>query len=163
MKTSKHMPPAVLQSTHHWLVLPCTLASWPACLAHPLLQYENLTSSEGMAPALRDVKTFLAIHPKKSGSDLGLFNFRHQRRHVSGGQQLWQWQQQHRCFVSRWSGSSSGSSDADAAARPALPALRERCVGDTHVGCLADWRTGCCSPAIVHSLPPVMAADCPAD
>ena len=55
------------------------------CLPGPLLQYENLTSSEGMAPALRDVKTFLAIHPKKPSSDLGLFNYRHQRRHVSRG------------------------------------------------------------------------------
>jgi hypothetical protein len=43
------------------------------------LQYENLTSDANMAPALRDLKSFLEIDPLLPSDDLGLKNFRHQR------------------------------------------------------------------------------------
>ncbi|KAI3429846.1 hypothetical protein D9Q98_010158 [Chlorella vulgaris] len=44
-----------------------------------VLQYENLTSDANMAPALRDLKSFLEIDPLLPSDDLGLKNFRHQR------------------------------------------------------------------------------------
>jgi hypothetical protein len=44
------------------------------------LQYENLTSTAGMAPALRDLKRFLELDPLLPSDDLGLYNYRHQRK-----------------------------------------------------------------------------------
>lgn len=49
-----------------------------------LVQYENMTSDDGMRPALRDIKGFLAIKPKLPSEDLGLFNYRHQRTSAPG-------------------------------------------------------------------------------
>ncbi|PSC68517.1 sulfotransferase [Micractinium conductrix] len=49
-----------------------------------MVQYENITSGEGMAPALRGIKRFLGIKPALPDDDLGLYNFRHQRKHKQG-------------------------------------------------------------------------------
>lgn len=68
----------------------CGLRTSTGCLNLPILacpscrnQYENITSGEGMAPALRGIKRFLGIKPALPDDDLGLYNFRHQRKHVS--------------------------------------------------------------------------------
>lgn len=39
-----------------------------------VLQYENLTSDNGMAPALRELKRFLSITPHLPSDQLGAFN-----------------------------------------------------------------------------------------
>lgn len=49
-----------------------------------LLQYENLTSAHNMKGALRDIKRFLEVEPTLPSDELGMKNFRHQRKNGNG-------------------------------------------------------------------------------
>lgn len=59
------------------------LAKFPREQLH-IIQYENITSDPFMVPALRDIKRFLGVNPKLPYDGLGLYNYRHQRKHTQG-------------------------------------------------------------------------------
>ncbi|KAL4429841.1 hypothetical protein ABPG77_010958 [Micractinium sp. CCAP 211/92] len=59
------------------------LAKFPREQLH-VVQYENITSDTFMVPTLRDIKSFLGINPKLPYDGLGLYNYRHQRKHTQG-------------------------------------------------------------------------------
>ncbi|KAL4437389.1 hypothetical protein ABPG75_004528 [Micractinium tetrahymenae] len=59
------------------------LAKFPREQLH-VIQYENITADPHMVPALREIKSFLGVNPKLPYDELGLYNYRHQRKHTQG-------------------------------------------------------------------------------